>query len=132
MRRCLLSVLALLCAHCDYTRVDVETQSDTAPCEDVAGIIAARTFDCGGGHDGANDRYDLFFESFKCIAWDPATTPYEELWHCSLKVGQLSCDDVRRFGDDLEQWLTASPACPIIIARADGTELPGDIGEANP
>lgn len=131
MTRCArLSLLALSWAAlplvaCDYTRVDVATQDSTAPCKDVAGVIAARTFACGGGHDRANARYDLFFEEYRCIPWDPLTTPYEELWHCSFEVGQLTCPDVRAFGDDFERYFAASPACPLIIRHADGTALPG-------
>lgn len=112
-------------AGCDYSRVDVATQDGTAPCDDVAGVIAARTFACGGGHKRANARHDLFYDDFECIAWDPVTTPFRELWHCSFEVGQIGCGDVRAFGDDLERWFARSPACPLIIRRADGSALPG-------
>ena len=118
---------------CDYSRVDVATQGPTAACDDLAGVISARSFACGAGHDGANARYDLFYDRYRCVEWDPVTTPYEELWHCSFAVGQLDCDTVRSHGDDLDRWLAASAACPLLVQRVDGTPLPGGVsGEVEP
>lgn len=112
---------------CDYTRVEVATQDSTSACRDLAGVVSARTFACEADHDLANARYDLFFERYRCIEWDPVTTPYEELWHCSFTVGQLECADVRAYGDDLDRWLSVSAACPLLVERSDGTSLPGGI-----
>lgn len=123
-----------LLAGCDYTRVDVATQGPTAACEDAAGVISARTFACGASHDEANARYDAFFEAYRCIEWDPVVTPYEEMWHCSYAIGQLECDAVQAYGDDLDAWMAESPACPLLVERRDGTPLPGGIvtGEGSP
>ncbi len=119
--------LAALALGCDYTRVDIDTQGSTAACDDLAGVISARTFACAADHDAANARYDAFFASYRCIEWDPVTTPYEELWHCSLAVGRLDCDTIAGYGDDLDRWLASSPACPLLVERSDGTSLPGGI-----
>lgn len=116
-----------LIASCDYTRVDVATQGPTAACDDLAGVIAARSFACGAGHDGANARYEAFYAQYRCIEWDPVTTPYDELWHCSFQVGQLDCEAVEARGDDLDLWLAESAACPLLVERIDGTPLPGGI-----
>lgn len=128
----LVPLLALSLLGCDYTRVEVATQGATAACDDLAGVISARTFTCLADHDKANARYDDFFDAYRCIEWNPVTSPYEELWHCSFEVGQLDCDAVKAYGDDLDRWLSASPACPLLVERADGTPLPGgiDVGGA--
>ena len=117
----------VLMAGCDYSRVNLEAQSATAACRDAASVIAGRTFDCTADPNLGNDRYDLFFDLYECIPRDPAKVPYDELYHCSLMVGALTCEQVKAFGDDLDRWLSASPACPLIIERADGTPLPGGI-----
>lgn len=110
---------------CDYTEVEIDKQSPTAPCQDVADTLASLAFACGANHDRANARYDLFFEQYQCVAYDPVTTPFEQLWHCSFTLSQLPCDTVDAYGTDYDRYFALSPACPIIIRRADGSALPG-------
>lgn len=126
-----LALVALIAAHAvgcdDSSSVDVDKQSPTAPCVDVGDTLASLTFACGGNHQRANARYALFFDEYQCVAYDPATTPFEELWHCSFMISQLDCATVREYGTDFERFLALSPACPIIIRHADGSPLPGGL-----
>lgn len=109
----------------DYSEVEIDKQSPTAPCQDVADTLASLAFACGANHARANARYHHFFDNYQCVAYDPTTTPFEELWHCSYSISQLDCATVDEYGTDFDRYFTLSPACPLIIRRADGSGLPG-------
>lgn len=119
----------LLLLSCGTTLRPVE---GTLPCEDTAVAISRRTYECTGDADLANARYDAFFDQYGCLAVDFETELadawYDNLesapgdwFHCAWAVGELACELVDSYGDDLDQWLSASPVCPYVIDTG-GTE----------
>ncbi|MCB9779874.1 MAG: hypothetical protein H6742_15015 [Alphaproteobacteria bacterium] len=103
----------------------------TLPCEDTAVAISRRTFECTADRDLANARYDLFFEQYTCKTVDFETdvdAPWYDViedapgdwFHCSWAVGELPCELVEEYGDDLDRWLSASPVCPYVIDGIGG------------
>lgn len=104
----------------------IEPVDGKLPCQDTAVAISRRTLECTGDTELAADRYDLFFEEYRCLEVD-FTTELHEAWydnleeapgdwfHCSWAVGELACELTETYGDDLEQWLDASPVCGAIM-----------------
>lgn len=99
-----------------------------APCREAGLSIADRTWQCTGDMDLANARYEAFIDQVTCRSVDFDTEIGEnEAWydviqdspadwfHCSFAIGELSCELVEDYGDDLSLWLTASPACDAVI-----------------
>ena len=109
---------------------NLEPVSPTAPCEEAGYAIARRTFECTDDGDLANDRYLAFDAAYTCadVEWDlqPDTgiiytkAPGNEVdyYHCAFAIGELACELVESYGDDFSQWLSASPACDLILEEA--------------
>lgn len=101
----------------------IEELPKDQPCRDVALSIAQRTMDCTDDADLAQERLDAFDQRYSCVEVDVAKDDVGKLYHCSSMVGGMTCDAVEKAGDDLDQWLTVSPACYIVIRRKDGSPL---------
>lgn len=101
----------------------IEKLPKDQPCKDVALSIAQRTMDCTDDADLAQQRLDAFDERYSCVEVDVAKDDVGNLYHCSSAVGGMTCAEVDQAGDDLDQWFTVSPACYIVIHRADGSPL---------
>lgn len=120
-------IVLLWMAGCGHTLRPVE---GTLPCEDTAVAISRRTYECTGDGDLANARYELFWEQYSCVevdlssdldgAWYTALESAPGDWfHCAWAVGELACELVDAYGDDLDLWLSASPVCPYVV---EGTQ----------
>ncbi len=89
-------------------------------CKEVGYAIAGRTQECTGDAGLAEARYLLFEEQFTCIEYevvkdsDQTDLPYQDLYHCPLAIRSLACELVDQYGDDLSQWMTASPTCELL------------------
>ena len=117
----LLPLLALSACY-NLTPVDAG-----APCAEVGYAISRRTFECTGDDGLANQRYRDFKDAYACreLDWDFSSDTayiYAEIpgeasryFHCSFTIGELPCELVEAYGDDFEQWLTASVACPLVV-----------------
>ncbi|MCC6899442.1 MAG: hypothetical protein IT377_10735 [Polyangiaceae bacterium] len=101
----------------------IEALPEDQPCRDVALSIAQRTMDCTEDADLSQARLDAFHERYSCIEVDVAKDDVGNLYHCSSMVSGMTCAEVKQAGDDLDQWLAVSPACPLIVRRADGSTL---------
>lgn len=97
------------------------TMDSDAICKEVGFAIAGRTEECGGGTDLAEARYLAFQDQYTCVEVDPASdsglagVKPEDLYHCPLAIRHLACELVEQYGDDLDQWLTASPTCGLLV-----------------
>ena len=131
-------VQAVLVAGCGNTLRQVP---GTQPCEDTAVAISRRTFECTGDRDLANARYERFQAEYTCAtvdfeteladAWyDSLESAPGDWFHCAWAVGELACELVELYGDDLDLWLSASPVCPYVVegVGAGGGEDTADTG----
>lgn len=120
-------IALLLLAGC----TNLEPVSGTLPCEEVGYAISRRTYECTGDTELANARYEAFVDTYTCrsIDWElgkqdtdlPNTVgPKGQLdyFHCAFAVGELACELVEAYGDDLDLWLDSSEACPLVIEGA--------------
>jgi len=107
----MLSLLLLLA--CGEPFLDMETDQ---VCKDAAYAVSALTFDCRDDEELALARFEQFERQFRCLVRDIEVEPIERYYHCPVAIGALTCDDEARIGDDLAQYLDASPACPLILA----------------
>lgn len=119
MRQVLAATLAAAIVACS----GIEELPEDQPCRDVGISIAQRTMDCTSDEKLARERADAFDERYSCIDVDVAKDDVGNLYHCSSMVGGMTCGEVEKAGDDLDQWLTVSPACGLVIRRADGSPL---------
>jgi len=100
------------------------------PCLEAGYAIASRTFDCTEDGDLANERYERFVDEMACIPHPleeeegGKTNPQKDLFHCAYVIRTLSCEDADAFGDELDAWLSVSPACNLVVTYGDGTPLP--------
>jgi hypothetical protein len=105
----------------------LEPVDPEAPCLEAGYAIAWRTFDCTGDEDLANARYELFaknYEYFPIVYPEidvlgtsllaPADTP-GNYFHCAFLMGELACELVDQYGDDLDLWLSTSPTCDLVV-----------------
>ena len=51
---------------------------------------------------------------------EPLPVPPADYFHCAFAIRQLPCELVEAYGDDFAQYLTASDACPWVVAPAGG------------
>ena len=98
-----------------------------APCLEAGYAIAWRTYDCTGDADLANARYERFAENYECIAIDYPEIDAEGLtllenaknpgnyFHCAFLIGELACELVDQYGDDIDQWLATSETCDLVV-----------------
>lgn len=97
-----------------------------APCVEAGLAISRRTFDCTGNPDLANRRYERFEREARClpvdyVRWvdtdefDSGLDDPPNFFHCAFAVGELSCELVEDYGDELALYLTASPVCPYVV-----------------
>jgi hypothetical protein len=98
--------------------------SELAPddlCREVGYAIAARTEECTGNTARAEARFLAFEEAYTCVEIEPdATTtadgiPVADLYACPLAIRNLACELANRHGDDLDAWMSASPACAYLV-----------------
>lgn len=94
-----------------------------APCREVGFAISRRTFDCTGDEALANERYERFEDELRCVpvdyeGIDTDQSSQADWFGCSFAIGQLACPLVLEYGDDLQQWLTASEACELVVEPA--------------
>lgn len=93
-------------------------------CQEVGFAIAGRTQECTGDGETAEARYVAFEEAYTCVEVDPSDTAGlrgvapEDLFACPLAIRHLACELVEQYGDDLDQWLTASPTCALLVEGA--------------
>jgi hypothetical protein len=98
-----------------------------APCLEAGYAIAWRTFDCTGDADLANARYERFVDTRTCIPvdypeidaagltlLDDADNP-GNYFHCAFLIGEIACELVEQYGDDLDQWLATSETCALVV-----------------
>lgn len=96
------------------------------PCLEAGYAIASRTYECTDDNALANARYEAFADDYACIPHvldDNGNIPVQDLFHCGYLIRTLSCDDVEAFGDDLDAWLSVSPACQLVVEYPDGSPL---------
>ena len=105
----------------------LEPISPKAPCVETGYAIARRTFECTGDTEAANARYQQFRSEYSCIAVeynkDVVVSQYTvdeseqpgNYFHCSFAIGELACELVQDYGNDLELWLDSSPICPLVV-----------------
>lgn len=93
------------------------------PCKDAAFGMASRTYECSGDAELANARYERFASEYKCIDVDPSSPDTGNYFHCSVAIGELTCEQVEQLGEDLDKWFAVSNACAYVIMHADGTRL---------
>lgn len=104
-----------------------------SPCVEAGYAIARRTFECTGDGDLANARFESFQARYACIAlpsWfvdtgvvtqvlEPAESGLyldpPDYYHCALAIGQLPCELVLDYGDDLASYLDSSNACAYVV-----------------
>jgi len=103
-----------------------EVEGD-APCREVGYSIAWRTFACTNDPDLANERHALFEEQYECIEVDFPTVDVDNQYlldaednpanwyHCAFVVGELACELVDAYGDDLDAWLQSSDSCGRVV-----------------
>ena len=91
------------------------------PCREVGYAIARRTFECTGDADLSNDRYERFDSQLQCVEVDLSISPdgFDEgdYWHCAFAIGELACELVDEYGDEVERWLGTSDACGYVVRR---------------
>ena len=104
-------------------------------CLEAGYAISARTFDCTGDPELANERYLAFERRYDCvpppewhvegtvttfIAGDTGQLPFAppDAFHCSYAIRQLPCELVETYGADLDRWLAASNACAWVVEPA--------------
>lgn len=98
-----------------------------APCREVGYSIAWRTFACTNDADLANARYEQFTSQYECIEvgfpevdaenqylLDAQDNP-ANWFHCAFVVGELACELVDDYGDDLDAWLESSDSCGRVV-----------------
>lgn len=102
--------LCLALAGCPSEWVD---EPPEAVCEQVGFALASRTFACTGDDALAIERQEAFHRGYRCIV-EPQPAPVGELYHCATAILELGCDEVEALGDDLDEWLDSSPACPYV------------------
>lgn len=105
----------------------LRTVEGDLPCLEAGYAIARRTFECTGDAELANARYVRFEAEYECVVVDypEIEEPNEYLvgeeglpgdwFHCSFAIGELACELVDAYGDDIDQWLTASPSCSEVV-----------------
>ena len=107
---------------------NLEPVSPDAPCDEVGFAISRRTFECTGDHDLSNARYQAFTREYECIPveWEledddgiPGVDPQGQLnyFDCAFTIGELACELVDEYGDDLPLWMESSTACPLVVER---------------
>ena len=90
-------------------------------CQEIGYAIAGRTQECTGDGEVAEARYAAFEEAYTCVEVDPSDTAGidgvkpEDLFACPLAIRHLACELVVQYGDDVDQWLTASPTCALLV-----------------
>lgn len=86
-------------------------------CAEVGYAIASRTQTCTGDGERADARYEKFADEYTCVEVDLQDEPShpEDLYACPLAIRNLACELVETYGDDLDAWLGASPACGALV-----------------
>lgn len=110
--------------------INLKQMPPDQPCKEAGFSIASRIFDCTSDGELANATYERFEEEYACILWDldEEPDPYgsnveKDLFHCSLVIGAMECDQVLACGDDLDCFLATSPTCALVVTYADGSAL---------
>ena len=97
-------------------------------CQEAATAIAGRTEACTGDLELADARYAAFYEAYTCVdvpvesmGEDTASliAPQDRL-HCAFAIRNLPCALVEAYGDDIEQYMTASPICGTLVQPKGG------------
>lgn len=106
------ALLALALSGCILP--SITAVADDQPCVEAAYAIARRTEECTGDRELANDRYDLFYDEWKCIPTPVDDPQYEgiqqDLYGCAATISSFSCETVEEFGDDIALWVGVDPA----------------------
>lgn len=95
------------------------------PCRQVGYAIASRTHACTQDSNLANQRYRTYVNDFTC----KAEVVTADSFLCSKAINELSCDDVRRWGDKLERWVGSSTACIAILSSSTRKIQPAGAGD---
>ncbi|MCK6502076.1 hypothetical protein L6R53_01495 [Myxococcota bacterium] len=110
--------------------INLKQMPPDQPCKEAGYAIASRIFDCTADGDLANATYERFEEEYACVLWDleEEPDPYgsnveKDLFHCSLTIGAMECEQVLACGEDLDCFLSTSPACGLVVTYADGSAL---------
>lgn len=85
-------------------------------CRDTGYAIAARTLDCEGDRELADERYAAFRADYRCLVSDLGRDPVDVYYHCVAEISRAGCQEVRRFNDDLRRYLALSPACAQFLS----------------
>jgi hypothetical protein len=100
---------------------------DDSACLEAGYAISRRTYECTADPDLANARFEKFSANYQCIPmpdWSDGLQedePYPpDLYHCAWVIGELACEWVDAYGDDIAAWLNSSPACAYVIEPAGG------------
>jgi hypothetical protein len=97
-------------------------------CDEVGYAIANRTFQCENDPELGNRRYEQFQRDYRC----QEKVAFEESRDGSIcPIDELTCDEVKENGQDLEWWLGASN-CSSWFSRADGMPVPAFIDGGPP
>jgi hypothetical protein len=102
--------------------VPIETLPGDSPCLEAGYAISRRTLDCEGDPNLANARFEQFRREYDCREIDWQELPDDvfggDLFHCAMSMGELACELVLDYGDDLESWLSSSNACDCVVRPA--------------
>lgn len=119
----------------------LHTLPEEQACVEIGYAIADRTYACTSDPDLANERYLAFEDAYDCLDLpdavivtsptgggtfvggtdgEPLPVQPADYFHCAFAIRQLPCELVETYGDDLAQYLTASDACPWLVAPAGG------------
>ena len=99
---------------------------EDAWCREAAPAIAGRTEPCTANAQLANSRYEASFDRYTCVNILPesltddsaAAVPPQNLVHLSLAIRHLPCELVDTDGDELDQYIIASPTCDQLVEEA--------------
>ena len=92
-----------------------------SPCIEVGLSIARRTYECTGDDALADERFHAFEQQVECRNTDAVLREHPgigaaDLYECSFAVGEVACEWVEAWGDDIPSWLAASDRCTWVVA----------------
>jgi len=97
-----------------------QVMDDSEPCVQVGYSISSTTFRCTGSEATANRRFHAYEGAYSCTNRWASASEVEPSFQCAIDLEALSCADEAAFGNDLSQWLAASPSCAALFEGGTG------------
>lgn len=119
---CAVTLLVLVLLGCGATYRPID---DDEYCTEVAFSYSNLIFNCTGDDEEANQGYRDFAKRYACVAHEAKDDEERSVsLGCAINMRQLSCEELERWGDDVDQLLhSADETCADIIVHEDGTPL---------